>query len=237
MKVLKIIFALVLNYFKNGEEVYRAAVQSRGTVTQADLINLMVYRGSTINPADILAVLRDYYDAIYESLLNGHTVITPLVNMRISIRGNFADANDTFDPERHEVVIKANPGLELKEQVAARKVVVEKVESKRPQPNPVQCKSLTNGHEPNELVPGKLAQVTGRRLKFDPADLAQGIFLLNDSAAIRVEPDGKIANKELVFQVPATLAPGEYRLEVRAVFGKADLRSGRLPAVVTVPTL
>ena len=157
--------------------------------------------------------------------------------MRLSIRGNFEDANDTFDPERHEVVIRANPGVELKEQVAARKVVVEKVESTQPRPNPVQCKSLSNGREPNELVPGKLAQVTGRRLKFDPTDPAQGVFLLNDGAAIRVEPDGKIANKELVFQVPATLTPGAYRLEVRAVFGKADLRSGRLPAAVTVPTL
>jgi len=163
--------SLVLNYLKDGEELYRAIVHSRGNVDQEDLINLMVYRGSTINPADMLAVLRDYYDAIYESLLNGHTVTTPLVNLRLSIRGNFEDANDTFDPDRHTVVTLINPGLELKEQMK-RKVEAEKVESMQPQPNPTQFKNLSNGQETNKLGPGKLAQVTGRRRH------GRGAFLL-----------------------------------------------------------
>jgi hypothetical protein len=156
--------------------------------------------------------------------------------LRVSIRGNFEDANDTFDPDRHKIVALVNPGLELKEQMS-RKVEAEKVESVPPQPNPTQFKNLSNGQETNKLVPGKLIQVTGRPLKFDTADPEQGIFLLNDGSDIRVEPDGKIVDSELIFQVPATLAPGEYRLEVRAVFGKADLRSGRLPATLTVPTV
>jgi hypothetical protein len=77
MKVLKILFYLVKNHFKNGQEAYRAAVQSRGTIDQAGLIRSMIYRGSSINEADILAVLRDYFDAIYEALLNGNSVTTP----------------------------------------------------------------------------------------------------------------------------------------------------------------
>jgi hypothetical protein len=36
---------------------------------------------------------------------------------------------------------------------------------------------------------------------------------------------------------PATLEPGEYRLEVRAVSGKSDLRIGQLAAALTVPVV
>jgi hypothetical protein len=129
-----------------------------------------------------------------------------------------------------------NAGVELKEYIKS-KAVVQKEESLKPLPNPTQFKNLSNGRETNELVPGKMAAVTGRRLKFDPADAEQGIFLLNNGTAIRVEPDGKIANSELVFLVPPTLVPGEYKLEVRAVFGKADLRTGQLAATLTVPVV
>lgn len=70
MQLLKILFYLVKNYFKNGEEVFHARVRSRGTIDQARLIRSMIYRGSSINEADTLAVLRDYSDAIYEALPN-----------------------------------------------------------------------------------------------------------------------------------------------------------------------
>jgi hypothetical protein len=236
MQMLKILFYLVKNNFKNGSEVYRAAIQKRGTIDQAGIIRMMIFRGSSINESDILAVLRDYFDAIYEALLNGNSVTTPLANVRLSIRGNFDDTQDTFDPQRHEIVALVNPGVELKQQIKS-KAVVQKEESLKPLPNPVQFRNLSNGRETNELVPGKVAQVTGKRLKFDPADPEQGIFLLNNGSTVRVEPDGKISNSELVFMVPTTLVPGEYRLEVRAKFGKSDIRSGRLAATLTVPVV
>jgi hypothetical protein len=115
--------------------------------------------------------------------------------------------------------------------------VVQKEENLKPLPNPIQFKNLSNGRETNELVPGKVAQITGHRLNFDRYDPEQGIFLLNNGSSIRVEPDGKITNSELVFIVPTTLEPGEYKLEVRAMFGKSDLRSGRLAASLTVPVV
>jgi hypothetical protein len=230
------LFYLVQNHFKNGEDVYSAVVQSRGTIDQAGLIRSMIYRGSSINESDILAVLRDYFDAIYEALLNGHTVTTPLVNLRITIRGNFDDAEATFDPGRHAIIAVANPGVELKQQIKSN-IVAQREESLKPLPNPVQFRNLSNGRETNQLVLGKVAQVTGSRLKFDRNDPEQGIFLLNNGSTLRVEPDGKISNSELVFMVSTTLVPGEYRLEVRAKFGKSDIRSGRLAAILTVPVV
>jgi hypothetical protein len=82
MKMLKILYYLVKNHFKNGEDMYSAVVQSRGSIDQAGLIRSMIYRGSSINESDILAVLRDYFDAIYEALLNGNSVTTPLLNLQ-----------------------------------------------------------------------------------------------------------------------------------------------------------
>ena len=61
-----------------------------------------------------------------------------------------------------------------------------------------------NSSELNSRVtPGRMGQITGHRLRFDPGDTSQGIFFVNGSAT-RVSVAGKNDPSELMFLVPAS---------------------------------
>jgi hypothetical protein len=85
------------------------------------------------------------------------------------------------------------------------------------------------------MTPGNIGTINGHRLKFNPAEAAEGIFLIaaggseTKAAAIQKNKPG-----QLVFLVP-TLAEDTYHLEVRAIFGKeTQPRTGRLEEELTV---
>ena len=62
------------------------------------------------------------------------------------------------------------------------------------------------------MTPGGLAQLDGHRLKFDPADPAQGIFFVAaDRRETRVEEIARNRPAELILRVPP-LAAGTYPL-------------------------
>jgi hypothetical protein len=82
---------------------------------------------------------------------------------------------------------------------------------------------------------GDGALLTGYRLRYDPADPDQGIFLLAaDGTATRVERFIKLMPGAVSLITPA-LPAGTYTLEVRAnVSGNGDIRSGQLKVPLTV---
>jgi len=85
------------------------------------------------------------------------------------------------------------------------------------------------------LTPGGMAQVTGHRLKFDPADAAQGVYFVAEGGGeTKVDVVGRNKPAHLMFIVPQGLAPGDYTLEVRATVYSEDVRTGALDAVLTV---
>jgi hypothetical protein len=79
-----------------------------------------------------------------------------------------------------------------------------------------------------------MGQITGYRLKFDPADPEQGIFFAAGGSATRVEQTGKNSPSELMFLIPAELAPGEYRPELRSALHNGRLFTGILEELLTV---
>jgi hypothetical protein len=99
---------------------------------------------------------------------------------------------------------------------------------------PVQYLSLSNGHTPNTLTPGGMGKLIGERLRYEPSDPAQGLFLIAaDGSERRLPTDGVILPGSVVFMIPADLAPGAYRLEVRVRFEPETLSLGRLKDVLT----
>jgi hypothetical protein len=78
-----------------------------------------------------------------------------------------------------------------------------------------------------------MGQLSGYRLKFDPADPAQGIFFVNGSDN-RVSVVGHNGPSRLMFIVPAGLTPGDYRLEVRSTMRNGTLHTGALPETLSV---
>ncbi|MBD3250941.1 DUF4469 domain-containing protein, partial [Candidatus Uhrbacteria bacterium] len=111
-----------------------------------------------------------------------------------------------------------------------------KQESVRPRPKPLAYIDLNTGARDGMLTPGGLGQVTGYRLKFDPADVGQGIFFVaEDGTETQVVVVGRNKPTELLFLVPERLTAGPYTLEVRAILpNRGDLRVGALDEPLTI---
>ena len=86
---------------------------------------------------------------------------------------------------------------------------------------------------------GNIGQLSGSRLKFDPAEADEGLYFTADAGGeTKVTAVQKNKPAHLVFLIP-TLAAGTFHLEVRARTGigtsARELRVGRLDAPLTVP--
>ncbi len=227
-------YVLLENNLTSDPNDYMAAVQATRTAEMDDIIARIIQQGSTVVKADIVSVLEDYYTAIENMVLEGMNVNTPLANFGASIKGVFNGPADGYDPSRHQIVATTSPGKRFRRAIRERAQAV-KGEALKPRPNPVEYTDVNSGTANSVLTPGGMGRLVGHRLKFDPADAAQGVFFIaEDGSATRVAVVGRNKPGELMFVIPA-LAAGEYTLEVRAkVYGGEDVRAGALDATLTV---
>lgn len=230
------------NHLPNGADSYRARVEYVRVMNLEGVLDRMVSQHSSITRADMLAVLEEFLVAVLQLLLDGMRVVTPFGEFGLTIKGSFASMEDKFHAGRHQVELVLKPGKrlerEFKGQARARKV-----EGKVPYPTPRRYINLANPAAADRLIPGQMARLTGAHLKYDPADERQGLFLVPLTAgldsrptgpAVRVSQVGHNTSRQLIFLLPLDLPPGPYRLEVRAVFGLDQLRTGRLQEVLLV---
>jgi hypothetical protein len=213
---------------------YTARVLSAGSADLESVVDHMVARGSTVGRADIFSVLDDFCSTVELLVLDGYTVVTPVVNIRSSVVGRFEGPLDSFDPSRHRVAVRVTAGRRLKKAVPARAQLVKR-SSPKSLPLPQRYTDRRSGTQDQVLTPGGTGWLQGKRLAFDPADPQQGVFFVDDAgSATRVEEVTKCAGTEVLFLVPS-LPAGAYRLEVRASFNdNGDIRTGALEAVLTV---
>jgi len=101
---------------------------------------------------------------------------------------------------------------------------------------PRQLRGNSSATTDSTLTPGNIGTLNGARLKFDPDQADEGLYLLPTSGGATVKVTTFQRNKpgQLIFLNPTGLAAGDYFMEVRArVRGTTELRSGRLEDVVT----
>jgi hypothetical protein len=223
-----------LSFNSNGTPRYRAQVQRKGTVYQDDIINRMI-KGTTLTRPDALAMSDALITAYIEFLLDGFWINTPLVNCKLSIRGGFDSAADSYLVGRNLTVATFSPGSAMR--TIGDLVSVTKDEHVKLSPNPIQLLDPNNLETENVLTPGQTGTLSGRRMAFDPTDPEQGVFLIAaDESKIRIELYAKISPAEVIFVVPSGLTPAEYELEVRArVNDEPKIRRGLLDQLVAVP--
>jgi hypothetical protein len=236
-------YKLFENHLPNGADSYRARVAYNRVVDLDGVIETMDYRGSTITWADMLAVLEVFHETLLKLLLEGNQVKTPFGVYGLTIKGNFETSLDRFTARRHRLEITTKPGERLQKEFS-RKAQARKKNANRPHPIPVRYRNLGNSETHGILSPGRMAQVTGHRLKFDADDPEQGIFLIpaksgdrltSNGEPIRINDIARNKGRELIFMVPPVLPVGVYVLEVRTVFGRHSLRTGRLEEKLIVP--
>ncbi|NJN96483.1 MAG: DUF4469 domain-containing protein [Anaerolineales bacterium] len=231
---MAISYSLHPNNLTGEGEVYRAVVQSSGTVNLESIIQRMVARGSTTTEADAYAALKDFFTIIQTLLLDGFRINTPMFNCGLIIKGNFDGPMDSFSSSRNWIEISITPGVDLR-RITQGTVQTQKQLPGEARPRLLQFTDLNSGQRNSKLTPGGMAQILGDRLKFDPADPNQGIFFVGaDNSESRVEVVGKNNNAELMFLIPAALTAGDYTLTVRALMSQTVTRTGILEIPLTV---
>ncbi len=232
---MSINYSLYENSLTTDPNDYTATVLAAGSVDLEGVIGRMIERGSTVSAADALAVLYDYHAALESLVLEGFKVITPGANYFVSVKGVFDGPSDTYNSAQHSIEPAVTSGKQYRRAIHENAKLT-KVESSKPLPKLLTYTDFSSGQSDGKLTSGGMAQIVGHRLKFDPADKKQGIFFTPAAAGgtvARVEIVGKNKPGELMFMTPATLAPGEYTVSVRAAFGK-ELRTGLLGSTLVV---
>lgn len=225
-------YALFENNLTSDPDDYMAMVQPANTADLDIVVDRMMQQGSTVTRADVVSTLEDFFSAVENILLEGTNVVTPVANFSVSIKGVFNGRTDTYDSNRHHVTPTISSGKRLRRTIASRAQPL-KQEAIKPRPNPLDYIDFVSNTRNTTLTPGGMGQIIGHRLKFDATDANQGIFLVdNNTTATRITTIGRNMPAELMFMIPTGLTPGDYTLEVRAIFAN-EIRLGVLPTTLT----
>lgn len=229
----KLSYSLAENQLTPDPTDYMAQVSTGASYNQANIIDEMMNRGSSLTRTDMEGVINLFNQTVAEKVANGQSINLPLFNGTPSISGVFTGPADTFDPARHYVRFNLSPGTMLRESVA--KIKTEKTEPTDKLPYMEQFLDMGTNAANDLATPGGIGQLQGSRLSFDAADPEQGIsFVAADGTETRVETIALNKPSKLIFMIP-NLAPGTYGLVLRVKFRNTkSLREVRFRKSLTV---
>lgn len=188
----------------------------------------MLRRGSTVTEADILAVLKVFFEVVADEVAEGNNVNLPLVNIKPSVNGVFTSTTDSFDATRHIKKASITAGILLNQKMS--NASVEKTTQATAAPALIAFTDINSQNTNSILTSGGIGQIVGEELKFNPANDAEGIYFVADNGtATKVTVIASRTEGKLVFSIP-TLAVGSYTLEVRKGYGSSNVmvRTGSL---------
>ena len=228
------------NDFKNGANQYRANMMADETIDLDQLFEMMRANNPALTTAEMHIFFANFKQTVLRALLDGKRINTDLMSFKLSLRGNFDGPDDYYDSKRHELVILIRPDSDFQDLLRLQ-ATLEKQRTSLRQPEITGYTNMRKGASNDLLSPSHTARLDGNNLAFDEDDLRQGVFLLpangNVNIAgveVRAEEISLVTPTKIIFRVPDDLLPGPYRIEVRAVFGKEDLRSGIFNQTLTV---
>lgn len=205
-----------------------ARVQALGVLNIEDIVQEAIRQGTTLTETDLRASANLTFQTICYFLAQGYNVNTPVANFRGGINGVFTSATDSFDPSRHTVKASISPGTMLIEAMA--KASVEKILLPLPSPTLIEYFDVNTQTANSKLTPGGIGQIVGEELKYNLANVAEGIFIVSSAGvATKVTIIASRTEGKLMFNIPTPLAAGSYSLEVRRGYGNAGvIRTGAL---------
>ncbi len=211
-----------------------ARVQANQVLGVDDIVKRIIKRGTTVNEADARSVLLLAFQEIADAVAEGNNVNTDLVNIRPSIQGVFANVSDSFDTSRHTLRASIACGILLNKVMSEAKV--QKTDGNIVSPHIIDFHDvLTNTN--TQASKGSIGIIVGSELKYNTANALEGIYFLNSAtntetkvAEVAMRTEGK-----LMFTIPASLVAGNYYVEVRRAYTKANtIRIGSFDQVLQV---
>jgi len=231
---MSIRYALYKNEKIAGKDHLVARVHTIGTLDKEEMLERMVRSGTTLTRTDLLGAWELIEETGRTALLDGWGISLPLCHARLSIRGVFEEYDDRFDPHRHKVVAQFQSDGDLRRAIY-RDARPARMHAEELRPLLLAYYDVFTGQRDQVLTPGGIGRLYGNRLRFDPDDPRQGLFVLGaDGGVVRVKQVAENRSRKLIFLVPP-LPAGAYKLAVRAAYsGEKDLDVGFLDGVLQV---
>jgi hypothetical protein len=228
-------YTLYENTLTTDPDDYYAKVTSTHLIDSDALVKQIQEQGSTVTPADTVAVLKNVFQMLGSALAKGERINLGFAIFSVSINGVFNGVDDGFDPSRHSVEVKVQATSELRTLVRNQAQIV-KVRPAVLAPHILDYRDLGTGRRNSLLTPGNIGTIIGNMLRIDPGASDEGLYLINAVSSVekKITMLQKNTASELVFLNPQTIQPGEYFFEVRNRFQSKDLRKGRFDKAITV---
>ncbi len=219
-------YSLRPNQFTDDPNDQLAKVEHSGTTTLEQIIRHMTGEGGAIKESEARSNILEFFKSVNYFLGLGQTISLDFLKIRFSITGVFSSKDDYFDPDRHQLNIKITPGRFLK--AALLELPLTKVKGSTTSIVLEQVYDFTTKTRNEVLTAGGMVRVLGENMTLNLTDEEQGVYLVaDDRTQTKVQFLQLITYGELLFQVPAGLAPGNYTVEVHArIRGAKDLSKG-----------
>ena len=220
-------FILRKNFLTDREDDYTAQPVVFDTLDMETIIKKSVERHSSLNVVDSTVAVSAFHEQIYEELLAGNNIITPMCNIRLSISGVFDGDNMDFNPKIHKVNLNFNAGIKFKD--LPQEIKLKKMATAEVLPELEYFEDSDSQTRNEKITPGKAAIIKGSRIKIDQDIAEEGIFFIaEDKTELKVKTYLRNMPSELIFSTPETLAAGKYHVEVRSKLEGKTLRIGEL---------
>lgn len=212
---MKINYVLHLNLMTPDPNDCRAVVVNRTNYSVPDVVKQITGEGSILKETECNAVINAFLKKIGSNLSEGICFQSEYFTVGIDISGVFTNDKDKFDASRHQIYPNLHPGKQWKDSLASAHL--EKVSSEENKPKPESLIDIKSKSSDQTLSPGGMAELVGQMLKIDETAADEGVYLISDNGGGETKVSYLHINypKNLQFEIPEGLAPGNYKLEVR----------------------
>jgi hypothetical protein len=207
-------YTLEANELTDNPNDLRAQVVNVSSLTQGDLTHRIMKIGAGLTISDVTSVLEALKQVIADVIAEGGAVNTDLFNAFPSISGVFDSPDAPFEPSKHKVHIKLQPGIALR--TAVGEVKTRRVAAVVTGTVVTAVTDLKTGAINATLTPGHDAKVSGVKLRIAGTDPEVGLYLVPATGdAVKVDLSDVVVNNpsELIALLPA-LPAGAYRLRI-----------------------
>lgn len=226
-------YALYRNYLTEGENDFSAIPLSQTNKKIEDIIGQITKPGSILKQTECVAVIHDFFRAISENLVEGTGFVSEYIRIQPSISGVFDGHDDQFDGQRHQKQISVSATSVLKSAIS--KLKLEKVSPNVRTPEIESVYDLKSQKLDGPLSPGHMIEIRGTRLKVNMDQPDEGIYLISNGAATRLEFIHSNLPSTLSAMLPEGLTAGDYTLEVRTrLAGNSNLFTGVFTKTLSV---
>lgn len=208
-----------------------------------ELLRIMARSRTTRSAPDLGAAFTLISETIERLVADGKFVKTPLGDYYVTATGSAGSRQEHFEPHRkssgHGLRLRFRPARDAELRIVRAVTVKRDDQSFRLLPCPA---ALVPVEAEAGFRPGTFASLSGCRLGFVEADERLGIFFepypgtgtRPVTPPLRASVYASVKPRLVIFQLPAELECGEYRLVVRSTTRAGTLREGGLAVSVRI---